>query len=235
MKLHTNNNLFRDAVNITAQQMSIPAIYVEKDYWITFALKSIFNDEIGTDTIFKGETSLAKCFQLIKRFSEDIDLVVVRRENETDNRLKNKLKNIEKVINTTLPEIEIEGLTHKIGMSRKTAHSYNKEFTGAYGQIRDVIVIESTWLGYYEPYTTRTISSFVGNMMIHSAQEKLAEKFEMLPFSVQVLKPTRTICEKIMSLVRFSYTEHPIDDLRNKISHTYDLHQLRPWKKFTKE
>jgi hypothetical protein len=29
-----------------------------------------------------------------------------------------------------------------------------------------------------------------------------------------------------MSLVRFSYTENPINDLRNKVRHTYDLHQL---------
>ena len=29
-----------------------------------------------------------------------------------------------------------------------------------------------------------------------------------------------------MSLVRFSYGEEPITDLRNKIRHTYDLHQL---------
>lgn len=51
MKLHTNRDLFRDAVSITAQQMNIPTIYVEKDYWVTFALKTIFSKEIGADTI----------------------------------------------------------------------------------------------------------------------------------------------------------------------------------------
>ncbi|MGI6718283.1 MAG: nucleotidyl transferase AbiEii/AbiGii toxin family protein [Bacteroidales bacterium] len=34
---------------------------------------------MGADTIFKGGTSLAKCFKLINRFSEDIDIVVIRR------------------------------------------------------------------------------------------------------------------------------------------------------------
>jgi hypothetical protein len=43
MILHTNKKLFRDAVNMTAQQMNLPAIYIEKDYWVTFALKSIFS------------------------------------------------------------------------------------------------------------------------------------------------------------------------------------------------
>lgn len=114
MKLHTDKKLFRDAVSITAQQMNIPTIYVEKDYWVTFALKSIFSKEVGADTIFKGGTSLAKCFKMINRFSEDIDLVVIRREGETDNKLKRKLKDVEKAINDTLPEIEIQGLTHKV-------------------------------------------------------------------------------------------------------------------------
>lgn len=232
MKLHTDKKLFRDAVNITAQQMNIPTIYVEKDYWVTFALKIIFSDEIGRDTIFKGGTSLAKCFKMINRFSEDIDLVVIRREGETDNKLKRKLKDVENAINDTLPEIEIQGLTHKVGMSRKTAHSYSKEFVGAYGQVRDVIVLEVNWLGYYEPFTKQKISSFVGEMMFNAGQAELIEKYEMQAFTVQVLEPIRTICEKIMSLVRFSYGERPIDDLKNKIRHTYDLHQLLQQKEF---
>lgn len=232
MKLHTDKKMFRDAVNITAQQMNIPTIYVEKDYWVTFALKIIFSDEIGRDTIFKGGTSLAKCFKMINRFSEDIDLVVIRREGETDNKLKRKLKDVENAINDTLPEIEIQGLTHKVGMSRKTAHSYSKEFVGAYGQVRDVIVLEVNWLGYYEPFTKQKISSFVGEMMFNAGQAELIEKYEMQAFTVQVLEPIRTICEKIMSLVRFSYSERPIDDLKNKIRHTYDLHQLLQQKEF---
>lgn len=54
----------------------------------------------------------------------------------------------------------------------------------------------------------------------------MAKENGLLPFDVLVLEPTRTICEKIMSLVRFSYGESPIDDLKKKIRHTYDLHQL---------
>lgn len=80
MKLHKNIKLFRDAIRITAQQMNIPPEFVEKDYWVTYALFTIFNNEIGKDTVFKGGTALSKCYKLIERFSEDIDLVVLRRE-----------------------------------------------------------------------------------------------------------------------------------------------------------
>lgn len=226
MKLHQNISLFRDAVRVTAQQMNIPPEFVEKDYWVTYALFTIFNDEIGKDTVFKGGTALSKCYNMIERFSEDIDLVVLRREGETDSKLKSKLKAVSTVVETVLPEVTIDGITHKMGMNRKTAHSYNKEFKGDYGQVRDVIILESTWLGYYEPYTTKTIVSFVGQMMLDNKQSDIAKENGLLPFDLLALEPIRTICEKIMSLVRFSYGENPIDDLKKKIRHTYDLHQL---------
>jgi len=53
MRLHQNIPLFRDAVRITAQQMNIPPEFVEKDYWVTCALFTIFNNEIGKDMVFK--------------------------------------------------------------------------------------------------------------------------------------------------------------------------------------
>ena len=234
MKLHENKTLFRQAVQFTADQMKIPAIYVEKDYWVTYVLFTIFNNEIGKDTVFKGGTALSKCYQMIERFSEDIDLVVLRKEGETDSKLKSKLKIVSTVVDTVLPEVTIEGITHKMGMNRKTAHSYKKEFKGDYGQVRDVIILESTWLGYYEPYTTRNIISFVGQMMLDNHQISIAEENGLLPFGLLVLEPIRTICEKIMSLVRFSYGENPIDDLKKKIRHTYDLYQLLTQEDFLK-
>jgi hypothetical protein len=226
MKLHENISIFRDAIRVTAQQMELKPIYIEKDYWVTYALFKVFNSEVGAHTVFKGGTALAKCYNLIERFSEDIDLVVLRREGESDNKLKAKLKAISTVVETILPEVEILGVTRKMGMNRKTAHTYNKEFNDNYGQVRDTIILESTWLGYYEPFTTKSIVSFVGQMMLDNNQEGLAEANGLRPFNVSVLKPERTICEKIMSLVRFSYSEDPIEDLSKKIRHTYDLHQL---------
>ncbi len=226
MKLHQNISLFRDAVRVTAQQMNIPPEFVEKDYWVTYALFTIFNNEIGKDTVFKGGTALSKCYHMIERFSEDIDLVVLRREGESNNKLTTKIRTISDVVNAVLPEVTIDGLTHKMGMNRKTAHSYSKEFKGDYGQVRDAIVVEATWLGYYEPYTTRSIVSFVGQMMLNNKQSDIAIENGLLPFDLLVLEPTRTICEKIMSLVRFSYSANPLGDLKQKIRHTYDLHQL---------
>lgn len=226
MTLHENKQLFRQAVQFTAQQKGIPEIYVEKDYWVTYALHTIFKHKIGEEAVFKGGTALLKCYDLIYRFSEDIDIVVLRREGESNNKLTTKIRQISSVVNAVLPEVDIAEVTQKMGMNRKTVHSYAKEFKGDYGQVRDVIIVEATWLGYYEPYTTKAVSSFIYEMIINTGQEVLITEYGLQPFEVKVLEPKRTLCEKIMSLVRFSYSEKPIEDLKAKIRHTYDLRQL---------
>jgi len=226
MRLHENKELFQDAVIATSQQKGIREIYIEKDYWVTYALYNIFKNEIGKETVFKGGTALSKCFNLIQRFSEDIDLVVLRKESETANQLKNKIKKISKCVSDVLPETEIDGISNKVGMIRKTAHNYPKTFTGHFGQVRDIIIVESTWLGHFEPYTTANVNSIIYEMMLQSNQQTLIDEYGMNPFEVLVLNPKRTLCEKIMSLVRFSQSQEPIEDLRNKIRHTYDIHLM---------
>jgi len=226
MNLHENTKLFGQAIEITAQQKGILNIYVEKDYWVTLALHTIFHNEIGAEAVFKGGTALSKCFGMIERFSEDIDLVVLNKDGESGNQLKNKLKKITSVVAEKLEEVEVEGITHKMGMIRKIAYNYPKIFKGAFGQVRDIVVVESTWLGRYEPYHKESISSYIYEMMEAANQLDVAAEYNMLPFEVQVLDVKRTICEKIMSLVRFSYGENAMEDLSNKIRHTYDIHQL---------
>jgi predicted nucleotidyltransferase component of viral defense system len=226
MRLHEDSKLFRQAVRATAQQMGLLDIYVEKDYWVTFALYTIFKHEIGKQTVFKGGTALSKCYGLIQRFSEDIDLVVLRNEGESNNQLTNKIRKISKVVADVIPEVDITEVTQKKGMNRKTAHSYTKAFTGNYGQVRDVIIVEATWLGYYEPYKSASVSSYIYEMMQKAGQQAIAEEHGLLPFDVLVLDVRRTLCEKIMSLVRFSHTNQAIEDLNKKIRHTYDIHRL---------
>lgn len=83
MNLHTDTKLFRQAIQYVSDTLGIPAIYVEKDYWVTYALRKIVNAPIGKEVIFKGGTALSKCFKLIERFSEDIDFVVLRNDKES--------------------------------------------------------------------------------------------------------------------------------------------------------
>ena len=84
MNLLEDQELFKQAISVTAQLMKIPEIYIEKDYWVTLALKTIFESGLSSDTVFKGGTALSKCYKLIERFSEDIDLVVIKEEVQND-------------------------------------------------------------------------------------------------------------------------------------------------------
>lgn len=58
-------------------RMRLQAASVEKDFWVCWILRELFSfDGIGSALTFKGGTSLSKAWQLIQRFSEDIDIVV---------------------------------------------------------------------------------------------------------------------------------------------------------------
>ena len=67
-----NHNDFADLINIVGEQMSISPTLVEKDYWIMHCLHGLQKLNLGFE--IKGGTSLSKGYNLIKRFSEDLDL-----------------------------------------------------------------------------------------------------------------------------------------------------------------
>ena len=63
----------------TATPRNMQAQIVEKDFWVCWTLKELFDmPVIGEHLIFKGGTSLSKVFKVIERFSEDIDVSIDR-------------------------------------------------------------------------------------------------------------------------------------------------------------
>ena len=62
---------------VTAREINLPEAMVEKDFWVCWTLDYLFHDcPWARHLTFKGGTSLSKCFGLIQRFSEDIDLIL---------------------------------------------------------------------------------------------------------------------------------------------------------------
>lgn len=55
------------------RQRALREALIEKDYYVTEALR-VIEHESGSKVIFKGDTSLSKGWNLIQRFSEDIDI-----------------------------------------------------------------------------------------------------------------------------------------------------------------
>jgi hypothetical protein len=69
----------QELFNETAQrQKNISPVIVEKDFWVCWTLDKIFSFSDMPRLIFKGGTSLSKVFHIINRFSEDIDISILR-------------------------------------------------------------------------------------------------------------------------------------------------------------
>lgn len=91
MKLHLNKELFANYIALASQEEDIDEAIILKDYFVTLALKHIY--AIHDDLVFIGGTSLSKCFNIINRFSEDIDLVATAKSR------KGKQKATHEIIN----------------------------------------------------------------------------------------------------------------------------------------
>jgi hypothetical protein len=63
-----------EALSVAATASGRPIYLLEKDIWVVWALNGLFVSPPGEHIVFKGGTSLSKGYDIIKRFSEDIDL-----------------------------------------------------------------------------------------------------------------------------------------------------------------
>lgn len=68
----------REAINTVALQTGLPPSSIEKDWWVTQVLKALHTLPYAEYIAFKGGTSLSKCWNLIARFSEDVDIALSR-------------------------------------------------------------------------------------------------------------------------------------------------------------
>ena len=71
-----------DVFTAAAQRLGTLPSYIEKDFWVSLVLDALYNGLPAGHPrlLFKGGTSLSKAFGIIRRFSEDIDIVVFRND-----------------------------------------------------------------------------------------------------------------------------------------------------------
>ena len=94
--LHNDPKLFTDTVLATAEYFSISPVYIEKDYWITNTLRRLSLNPNAVKVVFKGGTSLSKAYNLVDRFSEDIDIAILDAKSFNGNQLKTLIKKVAK-------------------------------------------------------------------------------------------------------------------------------------------
>lgn len=228
MKLHLDKETFSAAIRTTAQEMGIAAEFVEKDYWICLILQKLSQHPKSNLMVWKGGTSLSKAYGLIKRFSSDVDFAVLT-EGLSQNKQKRLLIHIDKDITSELTDIDVPGQTIKNNRFRKTFHAYDSVITqmdNRLGFLGSHVVVEINTYGNPYPYEQQSIKPFITEMMERHGMTKMIDGLDMKPFAINVLDKRRTLCEKLVSLLRFSFADDPIQGLTSKIRHLYDLHFL---------
>jgi len=228
MKLHENKEQLADAIRITSAELGIPQKFVEKDYWICQILQRLSRMPQAERTVWKGGTSLTKGYGIIQRFSSDVDLAIIG-EGLSNNQQKKLVLHLGKDTTIDLEETEEFGESIKNSRFRKTYHSYpsvidrtdtSLDFLGNY------VIVEINTYGNPYPFVRQFVKPFITEMMEKRQLEDLIAQLDMAPFELNVLDKRRTMCEKVVSLLRFSFEEDPMAGLTSKVRHFYDLHFL---------
>ena len=159
MYLHENNKeLFKDLISITSERMHIREEIIEKDYYVTMILRLLAN--ISDKIVFKGGTSLSKAFEIIDRFSEDVDITFT--EHIGDSRRKRLKYEILKPIEEKL-KMDIKNWAY-IESNKNYNHYdyyYNSVLDNSMGGLTPYIKLETAFMSYSFPTEEKFISNYI--------------------------------------------------------------------------
>jgi hypothetical protein len=228
MILHADKKLFTDVLLATAEYFSILPTYIEKDYWITHSLSLMSQSDDAGKLVFKGGTSLSKAYRLVNRFSEDIDIAVINSSSFTGNQLKTLIKKVAKEMTDGLQEVPVDGVTSKGSHFYKAVYAYPNVLgqTPKSAVSSGNLLVEINTFANPYPFEAKQIKSFITDFLEQTNNQHLISEYSINPFSVNVLDKRRTMIEKLISLIRFSFSENPSLAITSKIRHFYDLYFL---------
>ena len=227
-ELHENKVLFRQVVSATAQAQNIDRLFVEKDYWITRSLALLSRSQYRDNMVFKGGTSLSKAYGLTHRFSEDIDVAVINANQFSQNQLKRLIHRAAHVMSGGLEEVVGDPITRKTQAYYKQLYIFptSMSLSGTLPIREGQILLEINSFGNPYPYVEKKLQSFIAEFLQTQEQfHHLIEEYGLQPFTINVLDKRRTLLEKTVSLLRFSFAKDS-DELASKIRHFYDLYFL---------
>jgi predicted nucleotidyltransferase component of viral defense system len=198
----------------------IPMIHVEKDFWVTEVLRGVAqcSAETGVSAVFKGGTSLSKAYDLIRRFSEDVDIIVIvpGHSRGGDDRC---LKSFVSAAEATTGLIgQVDGRTATRGVKRTAVFGYPT--TGDLGVLRPGVALELGARGGAMPTRQLQVSSL---LVEHAADAGIdVDFFEAEPIELHVLAPVRTLVEKL-TIVHHAAATGDRDEQARLARHYYDI------------
>lgn len=220
MYLHKENReLFRDAILLTSQKLEVSEDIVEKDYYVTLILKKL--SAIEYPVVFKGGTSLSKAFQVIDRFSEDIDITFTEHLGEAR---RKKLKyNILKPI---ADELGLVIRNFDSIESDKNLNHYDFYYESVVGDrvinaIPPYVKLETSLMSYAFPTEERELGNYILDTL--GAEEKeLIATYDFGTFSMRVQSLNRTLIDKVFAVCDYYLLDKPHRNAR----HLYDIYKL---------
>lgn len=212
MKLHEFPNEFKDLISIVAADKHLPESAIERDYYIVLLLKNLADSEYVEKCVFKGGTSLSKCYPgSIERFSEDIDLTYLGMD-ESDKICDKTIKKIEKVMT-------VGADTEKIDAERSNR---SKSMFVWFDDKRNRVKLEIGSSVRPDPYSKKTLKTYIQEFLEeHDGAEDIA-KYELQEVTLNVLNIERTFVDKLMSVKRHAIC----GTIEKKVRHIYDVARL---------
>lgn len=228
-----------EILNQATELTGLPSVAIEKDWWVTLALNASFSMSYSKNIVFKGGTSLSKGWNLIERFSEDIDLAIDRKFFGFDGDIsKSQIKNLRKqsceFISTTFLNDLTQILTEWkaideckfIAQPVKDSDKDPQVIEIQYNSVIDTseylpqrVLIEVSSRSLMEPIEERQINSIL-------SENFPQQSFVTFPFAIPTVLPQRTFLEKIF-LLHEEFSQE-IEKIRiDRLSrHLYDLEKL---------
>lgn len=211
MNLHEHKKDFNELVSVVALKMNLPESAIARDYFIVLLLDNLANSEYAAKCVFKGGTSLSKCYpESIERFSEDIDLTFLGMD-KSDNYCDKIIKKIEQVMTR-------EFKTKKIPNER---YKRSKSMYVWFANEQNKIKLEIGSNVKPDPYSVKTLKSYI-HEYLEETMPQYIEKYNLNSVSLNVLNIERTFVDKLMAVKRHAVC----GTLFKKVRHIYDVTKL---------
>jgi len=216
--------IVRAAEHFKAQ--GLRPVMIEKDYYVTEILRIIATS--GDKVIFKGGTSLLKGWDLIARFSEDIDIFLDPLAFDPPlggNGINRELKKLRDAVaaHSGLAFLPEESQTIG-GFGRNDRFSFKQHFGGA-GEVGNRILLEAGTASGRDPTTTVELRSYLGRFLAETSATLGAE--DEAAFPMRLLHFRRTFVEKMFAIHgKVELLKRDKQPLGPYPRHYYDLYQL---------
>lgn len=220
MNLHHDREAFEELIVGAANELAIPTNVIEKDYYVTITLKAL--SKKLKDMAFKGGTSLTKCYQLLDRFSEDIDISYTAESGTPGDARKRQLK---KAVVVTMEELGFPITNLDMTRSRRHYNCYRATYPSMYEQsniLKPELVVETYVALLPFPTTKRMVDNYIYRFLNKINRLDLAENYDLMPFEITTQTIERTLADKVFALCDY-YMQGEIE---RHSRHLYDIYKI---------